>query len=49
MCRRNHLRGCLLLGLGIGILIGYLLDSWLLCSLGGIFLLVTGFCMMNRK
>ena len=49
MCRRNLLRGSLVLGLGIGIAVGYLLDSWLLCCIGGIFLIIIGFCMMNQK
>ena len=49
MCRKSQLRGCLILGLGIGIAVGYLLDSWLLCCMGGIFLIVSGFCMMNHK
>lgn len=49
MCRRNRLRGCLLLGLGIGILIGYCLDSWFLCCIGGIVLVVIGLWIMNQK
>lgn len=49
MCRRNQLRGALLLGLGIGILIGHLLDSWLLCCSGGIILVVFGFGILNQK
>ena len=49
MCRKNQLRGCLVFGLGLGVSVGYLLASWILCCIGGIFLIVTGFCMMNRK
>ena len=49
MCRRNQLRGSLILGLGIGIAVGYLLDSWLLCCMGGIFLILGGVCMMRSK
>ena len=49
MCRKNNLRGCLILGLGIGVAVGYLIDSWLLCCMGGIVLILTGFCMMNRR
>lgn len=49
MCRKNQLRACLVLGLGIGVAVGYLLDSWLLCCMGGICLIVTGLCIMNRK
>lgn len=49
MCRRNRLRGCLLLGIGIGILIGFFLESSFLCCIGGIALLLIGLCMMNGK
>ena len=49
MCRRNQLRGCLILGIGLGVEIGYLLDSWILCCLGGIALIIAGFCMINHR
>lgn len=49
MCRRNHLRGMLILGLGLGILIGYMLESWVLCCCGGIVLLGTGVCILKSK
>ena len=49
MCRRNQLRGGVLLGIGLGLVIGYCLESWLLCCCGGVGLLLVGLCMMNRK
>ena len=49
MCRKNNLRGCLVLGLGVGIAVVYVLDSWVLCCMGGIVLIVLGFCMMNQR
>lgn len=49
MCRRNQLRGGVLLGIGLGLVIGYCLESWLLCCGGGVGLLLVGLCMMNRK
>lgn len=49
MCRRNHLRGCLLLGIGIGLALGYCLNSWIVCVCGGIGLLVLGFVTLNQK
>ena len=49
MCRRNHLRGVLLLGLGLGILIGYMLESWVLCCFGGIALLGVGICILKAR
>lgn len=48
MCRRNHLRGCLLLGIGIGLVIGHSLDSWILCTFGGIGLLLLGLLTLKR-
>ncbi len=49
MCRRNHLRGALLLGMGLGILIGYMLESWFLGCGGGILLLVCGVYILRQK
>ena len=49
MCRRNRLRGCLLLGIGIGLVTGYCLDSWLICTCGGIGLLILGLMIMSQK
>ena len=49
MCRKNHLRGSLLLGFGLGLLIGKCLESWLLCTCGGLCLLILGICILGRK
>ena len=49
MCRKNQLRGGVLLGIGLGLVIGYCLKSWLLCCAGGMGLLLLGLCMMSRK
>ena len=49
MCRRNYLRGAFCLGLGLGILVGYMLESWLLCCCGGICLLGVGVCILKQK
>lgn len=49
MCRRNQLRGALLLGVGIGILMGYMIDSWLVCCCGGIALLCVGLWIMKQN
>lgn len=49
MCRRNHLRGCLMLGFGLGLLIGQCLESWILCTVGGIILAGSGFCLLSQK
>jgi hypothetical protein len=49
MCRRNHLRGCLLLGLGIGLGLGHSLDSWIICTCGGIGLIILGLLVIKQK
>lgn len=49
MCRRNHLRGCLLLGLGIGLVLGNSLDSWVICTLGGCGVVVLGLVTIKCK
>lgn len=48
MCRRNHLRGCLLIGIGIGLVLGHSLESWLLCTCGGIGLLLLGLLTLKH-
>ena len=42
MCRRNRLMGYVMLGFGVGLLIGYSLESWLLCVCGSAVFLVLG-------
>ncbi len=49
MCRRNHLRGCLLLGIGIGLVIGHHLGSWFLCTCGGTGLAVLGLLTLCHR
>jgi len=49
MRRKNQLRGGVLLGIGLGLVIGHCLESWLLCCGGGVGLLLFGLCMMNQK
>ena len=49
MCRRNQMRGCLLLGLGIGLLVAQLLESTFLCTWGGVVIIVMGACSLRRK
>lgn len=49
MCRKSHLRGCLLLGIGIGLGVGYSLDSWMLCTCGGIGLILLGLAALKRR
>ena len=49
MCRKNHLRGCVLLGFGLGLLVGQCLESWFLCTCGGVVLIVLGICILSRR
>ena len=49
MCRRNQLRGCALMAFGLGVLIGYFLQSWFLCSVGGIVLVVIGWIVARKR
>ncbi len=49
MCRRNHLRGSLLLGIGIGLVIGHHLGSWFLCTCGGIGIAIFGLLLLCQR
>ena len=49
MCRRNQMRGCLRLGLVIGLLVAQLLESTFLCTWGGVVIIVVGACSLRRK
>ena len=49
MCRRSLLLAYVMLGLGLGILIGYCLESWFLCTFGSAALLILSFGSMRRK
>lgn len=49
MCRKNQLRGCCSLCFGLGILLGHSLESWLLCSAGGLALLFLGLVWLKKR
>lgn len=49
MCRKNVLQGCCLACFGMGILIGYALDSWLLCTMAGLGLILLGLLVMKQR
>ncbi len=49
MCRRSHLRGWCLIALGLGLMIGHCMESWLLCSFGGFCLVILGLCVLRKK
>ena len=49
MCRKNQLQGCCGICLGLGIMVGYWLDSWFFCSIGALALIFLGFSLATRK
>ena len=49
MCRKNQLRGFVLLGFGIGLVVGHCLDSWLLCSCGGAALIMIALYILKTR
>lgn len=49
MYRKNHLHGCCVLSFGLGLMLGHCLESWFLCSFGGLVLIGIGFCVMRRR
>lgn len=49
MCRKSHLHGCCVSCLGLGLILGHCLESWLLCCFGGLVLIGLGFCVMRGR
>ena len=49
MCRKNHLHGCCCISFALGVMVGHNLESWLLCSFGGLVLLGVGVCVLRRR
>ena len=49
MCRKKYVQGCCLAVFGLGVLVGYCLESWFLCICGGIALLLAGLCIMGKN
>jgi len=49
MCRKRYLHGCCTLFFGLGVMVGYCLESWFLCSFGSLGLIIFGLAIMRRK
>ena len=49
MCRRSQLQGCSILFFGLGVMIGHCLESWFLCSFGGLGLICLGLAVTRRR
>lgn len=48
MCRRKQAQGWCVLCFGLGVLVGHYLESWFLCSAGGVALILLGL-LLSRK
>lgn len=48
MCRKKCLQGCCCICFGLGLLVGYALESWILCSGIGLGLILFG-AMLSRQ
>lgn len=49
MWRQCQLLGCTVMAFGLGLLIGMMLESGLLCWLIGLSLILLGVCLLKRK
>ncbi len=49
MYRKNKLRGLCLSCFGLGLMAGHCVESWLLCWLGGVGLILLGLSLCQRK
>ena len=49
MCRKKQLQGWCLLCFGLGLIFGHCLQSWLLCCLGGLALIIFGLLLARRR
>ena len=49
MCRKKTLQGCCCICFGFGLLVGYALESWFLCSGGGLAMLFLGLMLIKQR
>ena len=49
MCRRKQMQGFCCLCFGLGLMVGYSLESWLLCSVGGLVLMGLGGLIAGKR
>ena len=49
MCRKRFLHGCAIVAFGLGVMVGYCLESWFWCSFGGLGLITLGCAIMRRR
>jgi len=49
MCRKKYMQGWCLVALGLGLILGHCLESWLLCCGGGAGVILLGFLVMQQR
>lgn len=49
MCRKEQVQSACLLCIGLGMILGHCLESWLLCCCGGSGLILLGLLFMKRR
>lgn len=49
MCRKKQLQGFCLLSFGLGLMAGRCLDSWFVCNLTGLALILLGMALAKKK
>ena len=49
MCRKKTMQGISCICFGFGLLVGYALESWFLCSGGGLALLLLGLVLLKGR
>ena len=48
MCRKKQMHGFCCLCFGLGLMVGCWLESWFLCSVGGLALILLGMTLAKR-
>ena len=48
MCRKKQAQGWCALCFGMGLMVGYYLESWFLCSTGGLGLILLGLYLTRK-
>ena len=49
MCRKKQMQGGCCLCFGLGLMVGHSLESWFLCSFGGLVLLFLGALLLKGR
>lgn len=49
MCRKKCLQGCCCICFGLGLMVGFTLESWLFCCLIGLGLLFFGLVLTKQR